>query len=347
MIVCCGEALIDFLPRKTAEGADTFQPFVGGSVLNVAVALGRLGAPAGFFCGLSDDFFGAMIRDALHASKVDISLCPVTGRPTTLAFVKLTDGNAEYAFFDEGSAMRMLDENDLPPIPAVVTALHFGSISLTAEPCGSAYERLMQNESPDRFISLDPNIRPSLIKNRDGYIARLERMVAMSDIVKLSREDMEWIAPGGTFEALAEDWLKRGASLVILTQGPDGARAIAQAPVGVRQKRRGRGRRHDRRGRHLLRGGARPAPGGGQARQAGGAVAVRIGADRPPLLRRQGGVDHRLAPRRRPALAPGNAVILRVFGIFTRNRGGAMTRSSFLGPVAVDLRRTSNRGAFS
>ncbi len=69
MIVCCGEALIDFLPRKTADGADSFQPFVGGSVLNVAVALGRLGAPAGFFCGLSDDFFGAMIRDALQAEQ--------------------------------------------------------------------------------------------------------------------------------------------------------------------------------------------------------------------------------------------------------------------------------------
>ena len=228
MIVCCGEALIDFLPRKGADGADTFQPFVGGSVLNVAVALGRLGAPAGFFCGLSTDFFGSMIVKALHDSQVDTSLCLMSGRPTTLAFVKLTDGNAEYAFFDEGSAMRTLDQDDLPAIPAVVTALHFGSISLTAEPCGSAYERLMQNESPDRFVSLDPNIRPSLIKNRDGYLARLGRMVEMSDIVKLSREDMEWIAPGATFETLAADWLKRGASLVILTQGPDGARAIGK-----------------------------------------------------------------------------------------------------------------------
>ncbi len=228
MIVCCGEALIDFLPRRTAEGADTFQPFVGGSVLNVAVALGRLGAPAGFFCGLSDDFFGAMIRDALHASKVDLSLCPATGRPTTLAFVKLTDGNAEYAFFDEGSAMRMVEESDLPPIPATVEAMHFGSIGLTVEPCGSAYETLMRNESADRLISFDPNVRPSLIKNRDGYIERIERMVAMSDIVKLSREDMEWLAPGVDFEDFAAGWIKRGASIVILTQGPDGARAIAK-----------------------------------------------------------------------------------------------------------------------
>ncbi len=228
MIVCCGEALIDFLPRKTEAGADSYQPFVGGSVLNVAVALGRLGAPVGFFCGLSDDFFGDMIRQSLEASHVDFSLCPIWSRPTTLAFVKLTNGNAEYAFFDEGSALRTLEENDLPPIPATVKAMHFGSIGLTAEPCGSSYEALMWNESPERLISFDPNVRPSLIKNRDGYIARIERMVAMSDIVRMSLEDLEWLAPGRSFEEIAEDWLERGASVVVLTKGPDGARAIAK-----------------------------------------------------------------------------------------------------------------------
>jgi fructokinase len=228
MIVCCGEALIDFLPRKGADGADVFQPFVGGSVLNVAVALGRLGAPAGFLSGLSSDFFGTMIRKALHDSKVDTALCLVSGRPTTLAFVRLNKGNAEYAFFDEGSAMRMMDEDDLPAIPAAVTALHFGSISLAAEPCGSAYETLMRSESPLRVISLDPNIRPSLIKNREGYLARLERMIGMADIVKLSREDLDWIAPGADFETVAAGWLRRGPALVVLTQGAEGARAIGR-----------------------------------------------------------------------------------------------------------------------
>jgi len=228
MIVCVGEALIDFLPRRTVDGGDSYQPFVGGSVLNVAVALGRLGAPAGFFCGLSEDFFGDMIRDALAASKVDFALCPITARPTTLAFVKLTDGNAEYAFFDEGSALRMVEESDLPPMPAAVTAMHFGSIGLTAEPVGSAYETMMRNESPDRLVSFDPNVRPSLVKNRVGYLARIERMVGMADIVKLSREDLDWLAPGRGFEDVAEDWMKRGASLVILTEGPDGARAVGK-----------------------------------------------------------------------------------------------------------------------
>src|SRR5690606_10150585 len=94
--------------------------------------------------------------------------------------------------------------------------------------CGSSYETLMRNESPDRLISFDPNVRPSLIRNRDGYIARIERMVAMSDIVRMSREDMEWLAPDRSFEEIAEDWLARGATLVILTEGADGARAMAR-----------------------------------------------------------------------------------------------------------------------
>jgi fructokinase len=228
MFVTCGEALIDMLPRKSADGAQVFQPFVGGSIFNVAVALGRLGVPAGYFGGLSTDFFGTLLRDALDKSKVDVSLANVSDRPTTLAFVSLSAGKAEYAFFDEHSAGRMLTEDDLPAFPAEVTGLHFGSFSLAAEPCGSAYEALMQREHVTRVISLDPNIRPTLIKNRDGYIARLDRLVGMADIVKFSHEDLAWLAPGTAFEPFARRWLERGAKLVILTRGGEGAEALSK-----------------------------------------------------------------------------------------------------------------------
>lgn len=228
MIVTCGEALIDMLPRKGADGAAVFQPFVGGSIFNVAVALGRLGIDAGFLGGLSTDFFGSMLRDALAKSRVDTSLCDISDRPTTLAFVTLDDGHARYAFFDEHSAGRMLTEADLPALPATVTALHFGSFSLAAEPCGSAYEALMQREHLSRVISLDPNIRPTLIKNRDGYLARLDHLVAMADIVKVSDDDLAWLSPGATFETFAGAWLDRGARLVILTRGAAGALAMSK-----------------------------------------------------------------------------------------------------------------------
>ena len=234
MIVSCGEALIDFLPRQATDGTAVFAPFAGGSPFNVAIAIGRLGTPAGFFGGLSTDMFGEILRTALHASGVDTSLANFSDRPTTLAFVSLSDGNARYAFFDEHSAGRMLTETDIPALPKTVTALHFGSFSLAEEPCGSALEFLMQREFADRVISLDINVRPTLIKNRDGYLARIDRLVAMADIVKLSEEDLAWLDPIESFESMAARYLKLGAKIVVLTRGPRGAIAIArQTTVSV------------------------------------------------------------------------------------------------------------------
>jgi len=228
MIVSCGEALIDFLPRQQADGATVFQPLPGGSPFNVAIALGRLAVEAGFFGGLSTDFFGAMLRAALADSAVDTEFAEISERPSTLAFVSLDGGEAGYAFFDEGSAGRMLSEAELPAFPKKVTALHFGSFSLAEEPCGSALEALMRREQRDRVISLDPNIRPTLIKNRDGYVARINRMAAMSDIVRLSEEDLAWLAPGAGLEEAARRWLAHGTGLVILTRGANGAEALTK-----------------------------------------------------------------------------------------------------------------------
>ena len=229
MIVSCGEALIDFLPRPLSGGERAFAPFAGGSPMNVAIAGARLGEPTAFFGGLSTDLFGDQLRAALERSGVDISFANISDRPTTLAFVDLTNGDARYAFFDEHSAGRMLTEADLPAFPIDVTALHFGSFSLAEEPCGSAFEALMQREQRDRVISLDINVRPTLIRNREGYLARIGRLTAMADIVKLSEDDLDWLAPQGGFEAAAAAWLDAGAQIVILTRGGNGAAARSAA----------------------------------------------------------------------------------------------------------------------
>ena len=84
----------------------------------------------------------------------------------------------------------------------------------------------MRREQNDRVISLDPNIRKSLIRNRDGYVARLDRLVAMTDIARLSEEDLDWLAPGTAFEDFARRWLDQGAKLAILTRGSAGATAV-------------------------------------------------------------------------------------------------------------------------
>lgn len=223
MIVCCGEALIDMLPRETTRGEKAFAPYAGGAVFNTAIALGRLGVPAGFFSGLSDDMMGDILRESLRSSGVDDSYCALSSRPTTIAFVKLVDGHASYAFYDENTAGRMITAADLPVLGAECEALHFGAISLIPEPCGSTYEALMAREHETRVISLDPNIRPGFIKDKQAHKARIERMAAMSDIVKFSDEDLAWFDMEGNTDVLARHWLDAGASLVVVTRGAEGA----------------------------------------------------------------------------------------------------------------------------
>ena len=226
MIVCCGEALIDFLPRKTADGQSAYQPFNGGSVYNTAIALGRLGVPTGLFTGLSTDFFGDMLREGLTATKVSLKDAKQWDKHSTLAFVKLVDGHARYSFFDDNSATRMLTPRDLPAFDARVKALHFGSISLIPEPCGAALELLLKREAKSRVISFDPNIRASMIGNRSTHLARLNRMIAMADVVKASDEDVAWMTGKDDARAAARDWLKRGAKLVVITRGAEGVEAF-------------------------------------------------------------------------------------------------------------------------
>jgi fructokinase len=226
MILCCGEALIDMLPRTATSGEPAFAPHPGGAVFNTAVALGRLGAPAGFLCGLSTDLFGEALAEALAASRVDAALCPRSARPTTLAFVTLVGGQARYAFYDEGTAGRMLSPADLPTVPAAVAALYFGGISLVSEPCGTAFETLCLAQAGDRPVMLDPNIRPGFVTDAAAYRARLDRMIGRTDILKLSDEDLLWLAGPGRIEDQAAAFLGRGPSVVLLTEGARGARAF-------------------------------------------------------------------------------------------------------------------------
>ena len=223
MILCCGEALIDMLPRETSSGEAAFAPYAGGAVFNSAIALGRLGAPVEFFSGLSSDLFGDVLRNALVESNVGTAYAHVSARPTTLAFVKLTNGQAKYVFYDEGTAGRMLAADDLPALSANVDAMLFGAISLIPEPCGSTYEALMAREHARRVTMLDPNIRPGFIPDATAHRARMMRMIAMADIVKLSDEDLAWFGESGTVQEIVHRWLSLGPKLILVTRGGDGA----------------------------------------------------------------------------------------------------------------------------
>lgn len=222
MILCAGESLIDMLPRRTDAGESAFAPYPGGAVFNTAIALGRLGAPVGFFSGISTDLFGQMLTGALEASGVDAGFAARSERPTTLAFVTLRDGHASYAFYDENTAGRMLAETELPDLSGDVKALFVGGISLMVEPCARAYEALMAREAGQRLTMIDPNIRPGFIRDEAVYRSRIARMMALADIVKLSDEDLAWLAGHDDTDKAASEVLAEGTRLVCITRGSEG-----------------------------------------------------------------------------------------------------------------------------
>lgn len=227
MILCAGEALIDMLPRTSTEGERCFAPYAGGAVFNTAIALGRLGTPVGFFSGLSTDMLGEVLTETLAASHVDTSLAARSARPTTVAFVKLVNGQATYAFYDENTAGRLLAKADIPALPDAVSTVFVGGISLIHDPAASTYATLQARAAAaGRVTMIDPNIRPGSIPDRASYTKRIAGMMAVADIVKLSDEDLHWLEGPGDPSTLARGLIGRGAKLVLITEGAKGARAV-------------------------------------------------------------------------------------------------------------------------
>lgn len=234
MILCCGEALIDMIPEATQSGRDGFVPHCGGAVFNTAIALGRLGARTGMLTGLSNDMFGHQLAEALGASRVDTRHVVTSDRPTTLAFVKLVDGHASYTFYDENSAGRMLIPDDMPSKLKDVSALYFGGISLACEPGADAYLEFAKAHASARAVMVDPNIRAGFITDEKRYRARLDALISLADVVKVSDEDLNWINQTPVpLEEKARALLEQGPAFVIVTRGGDGASGFLKAGAHV------------------------------------------------------------------------------------------------------------------
>lgn len=229
MILVAGEALIDLLPVGD-DRTPRLHPVPGGSPFNVALALGRLRQPVRFLCRFSTDACGLRQRRLLEASHVVLDGCPITEALSTLGWVTWDDTlqSARYAFYTEGTAGCALEVSDLPePFPEAIRAVHVGSFSLAIEPFGTALETLVQRAS-GRLVSLDPNIRPFLIPDREAFLGRYRRLLERADMVKLSLEDLEWLYPGAEPETVAREHLDRGVGLVVLTRGGEGSTAWTQ-----------------------------------------------------------------------------------------------------------------------
>jgi fructokinase len=227
MIVVTGEALIDLIP--TATGDLGVHP--GGGPFNTARWLARLGAEVGFLESIAADPLGQRLRAELVAAGVALDLLVPTELPTTLALVQLdAAGVARYAFYPETSMADVWPEQVEALLPTSLDALYLGSIGLVLEPAASAGVRAVQlARARGALVMVDPNIRASLIADRAAYLARLEGVLAQTDVLKLSVDDLAWLAPGEPPLAAARRWLDHGLSAVLLTAGAEGATVLTDA----------------------------------------------------------------------------------------------------------------------
>jgi len=221
VIVVCGEALIDIVPG--ADGTSRLAP--GGGPFNTARALARLGVPTSFLGRLSEDAFGGQLADLLVADGADLALASVGPEPTTLAVADLdSDGLAAYRFVIDGTSAPNLTHEMLPTsLGPEVSALHVGTLGLALEPMASTLAALVERESGQRVVMVDPNIRPALVIDAREYRERLDSVIAQSTIVKASDADLAWLFPDLSLGAATDRLVGSGVPLVIATLGAQGA----------------------------------------------------------------------------------------------------------------------------
>jgi fructokinase len=225
MLLSCGDALIDFLPVKSTDGREAIVPVVGGSCLNIAVGMARLGAPTGFAGGISTDLFGRMIADHAMASQVELQHAVRSGHQATLAFVRTVAGEPQYAFYDEATASRnWIYRRGSIPFDKI-EAIHIGSTTLVDEKVAAQTRAMVEDSRGSVTISFDPNCRPNLVKDKARYVDRMDGFAATAAIVRMSDVDFEFLYGGGDYAGRAKSLIENGASLVVVTRGIRGAQA--------------------------------------------------------------------------------------------------------------------------
>ena len=226
MIVVAGEALIDLV--VTAEGE---RAVPGGSPANVAVTLARLDQPVRLLARLGTDAYGRQVAEHLRANRVDLTWAVRAEQPTSVAVATLdATGQASYEFRLDGAADWQWTPQELPDLAgSSATALHTGSLALALAPGAQVLEDLLARErSRDGLtISIDLNLRPSIVTDRAAEQERVRRQVRLAHLVKASDEDLAWLYPDRSVGEVMAEWREAGVSCAVVTRGGDGAWLLA------------------------------------------------------------------------------------------------------------------------
>jgi fructokinase len=214
-VLVVGEALVDVVPDHDGTPRD----LPGGSPANVAITLARLDHEVRLVTLLGDDPRGAMVRAWLEASGVTVLDQPTGSGRTSSAAVTLDGTGAASYVFDLDWDLHSVPEEDCD-------VLHVGSIATVLDPGAGAVLETFRAHKGRAVLSLDPNARPAITPDRTGPVARVEELVALADVVKVSDEDLAWLQPDQDPVETAARWATRGPGLVVVTRGGEGAIAF-------------------------------------------------------------------------------------------------------------------------
>ena len=224
MFVVAGEALMDVFTGATTPTGIALDARIGGSPLNVAFGLARMGQKVAFLGGISNGELGTRLVDALRAEGVSLDALHRSDAPTTLSLIGVdAKGVPEYAFYGTGAADRTLPLAALERMPADARLLHVGSYTMVVGDTAATQRALVDQVRGRMVVSYDPNLRLNVEPDLAVWRDTLEWMLPRTDVLKLSDEDLGLLYPGIDPAAFAADCLGKGAGLVALTRGGKGA----------------------------------------------------------------------------------------------------------------------------
>ena len=223
----CGEVLVDLLP--SSDGGERVA-VIGGGPANTAKALARLGHHVEFIDGISTDHYGKSAQEELRKDGVGLSLSKISDKPTCQAIISLDEnGSARYEFLIEETATFDFSRSWLPEgFPSV---LHIGTLATVIEPGASELFEWAKKISERVPIVFDPNVRPAVLSDSSKYRRVVEKWAGISNVVKVSEDDIAWLYPTKSEEDVAREWLALGADLVVVTRGADGMVGITKSDV--------------------------------------------------------------------------------------------------------------------
>ncbi len=228
MFLCCGDSLFDLFVDSDSQDNDiALSGGVGGSPLNVAIGLSRLGHHSRYLTRLSTDPFGQRMQRHLDNNQIDTSLCVQTGQNTTLAIVeKQNDGSAKYVFYTDNTADASINPADIPDtLPADIQVLHVASYSTVLPETGATLQALVERESQHRAISFDPNLRLMVEPDLTLWRQAFKNIGQHAFFIKASDEDVDALVGEGQYEKFLQQCLQLGAQVAVVTRGPNGAMA--------------------------------------------------------------------------------------------------------------------------